>query len=718
MVESKEHDKVIFWMSGSYSVKKLQVRRAIVKEKLGTLTDIRIEFQSSDTKVDIEDLLGQTMTLHLDTTSEIERKFSGHCVSVENLGLFDGYMQLVAEVRPWPWFLTQVRDNRIFQEKTTKEIITEVFGDHGFSDYEWRANAITNKRNYCVQYNETDFDFISRLMQEEGMTYWFNYKDSKAKMVIMDDGSSMTPVEGGADIEYRPRSDSVTGEYIAEFTQQRAVRTGKISLDDYQFVTPKAKLEVKAQEGTTAKHKHKSYEAYDVPGRYRKGDAADTGMGTKFAQARQDAKDTEAMQYRGAGNVPRIATGQTFKLTDHEASAYNKEYLISEAVHYLQTESDYKQDSKRRDLDLGPDPFPEEMAGDVYNCTFGAVLKTNPFRNERTIPWPEIPGLQTALVVGPSGEEIHTDEHGRIKVQFHWDRDGKKNDKSSCWVRVVTPWSGKNWGMIHIPRIGQEVVIQFEDGNPDRPICTGMLYNKDTMPPYTLPANQTQSGIKTNSSKGGGGFNELMFEDKKDEELVRFQAEKDYLGIIKNNADITIGLEKKAEGNLTQTIHNHKTETLLEGSHTFTVEKGDETYTINKGNQTLLIEEGNQTTTIGKGDQTFSIETGSQTIEIKKDKTQTIEGKHTKTITGNDATTVKTGNMTVNVSAGKIEMTAAQKIELKVGGSSIKIDPSGITIKGPMVKIQGDAMAEMKSPLTTVKADGMLTLKGSLTMIN
>ncbi len=629
------------------------------------------------------------------------RKFHGTCVSVENLGLFDGYMQLVAEVRPWPWFLTRVRDNRIFQEKSAKEIIEEVFKDHGFSDFEFKATDTLKKRTYCVQYKETDFDFISRLMEEEGLYYWFDHSGDREQMMIVDGRSGHSPLEKDAKATYKPRSDSTTGEYVAEFTKQRAVRTGKVTLDDYHFVTPKADLQVVQNQNTPSKHNHKSYEIYDYPGRYRAPDKGDTDLGKKYAMVWQEAEDTVAVQYRGAGNLPRIATGRTFTLEEHETKEFNKEYLVTEAVHYIQTQSDYEQQTNRRDLALGPDPFPEEMQGEVYNCTFGTVLAADPYRSERLTPWPKIPGLQTALVVGKAGEEIWTDEHGRIKVQFHWDRVGKKDEKTTCWVRVVTPWSGKNWGMIHIPRIGQEVVIQFEDGNPDRPICTGMLYNKDTMPPYTLPANQTQSGIKTNSSKGGGGFNELMFEDKKGEELVRFQAEKDYIGLTKNHSTVTIGHpetqnEASGDGDLHQTVKNNVVETINDGDRTFTIETGSE-----------IVE----------------IQT-DKTVTIHNDKSETIDNNNTRDVGADDTHTIG-GSQTTNVASNiattagqNIKIEAGAEIELKVGPSSIKITPQSIDIKSPMINIDASTMATMKSNLTTVKADSLLTLKGGLTMIN
>jgi type VI secretion system secreted protein VgrG len=282
---------------------------------------------------------------------------------------------------------------------------------------------------------------------------------------------------------------------------------------------------------------------------------------------------------------------------------------------------------------------------------------------------PFVQGPQTAIVVGKAGEEIWTDKYGRVKVQFHWDREGKNDENSSCWVRVSFPTAGKNWGWVSLPRIGQEVIVSFLEGNPDRPIITGRVYNADQMPPYELPANQTQSGIKTRSSKEGTGdnFNEIRFEDKKDAEEVYVHAEKDFNCVIENNETRKIGLDKKDKGDQTIEIQN------------------DRTVTLNEGNDTLTVKTGNRVTTLDQG---------------------------------NDTKQVKMGDHSVKVDVGKSTTEAMTSIELKVGGNSIKIDQSGITIKGLMVTVQGDTKLDAKSPMTTVNGDGMLTLKGGITMIN
>ena len=711
MAESKPHEHSLVWMSGGYQAQDILLKRAIVREGLSKLTETTVEFQSKNKAVKLEGFVGQAMNVHIMAEGGKERMFTGVCVSAENLGFRDGYGHYVAEVRPWFWMLTRTQDCRVFQEMHVVDIITQVLKDRGFSEIQNRLSDTYEVRAYCVQYRETDYDFVCRLMEEEGIYYYLDNKmdaNKIEKLVLCDGVGGHSPVSGNSTLEYHARdnNDRRREDHIAEWAAEESLTRGKVTLNDFDFMNPTGEQKA-ISTIENGDHRYFKHEVYDYSGHHhgenasvKQASPAKKVVATKQAQVRMEAEAIRHKRWRGAGSVRTLGTGNWFKLQDHPDADANKEYLVTDAIHYIQVSSDFADKDLRHDLDARNMDFPEEMKGDAYACTFGAIPKQDQFRAPLTTPWPEISGLHTAIVVGPSGEEIHTDKYGRIKVQFHWDRKGKKDEKSSCWVRVVTPWSGKNWGMVAVPRMGQEVVIQFEEGDPDRPICSGMLYNEDTMPPYKYPDDQTQVGIRTDSSKDvndAKAYNELMFDDKADSEMMRVQAQKDHQMLIKNKSVVTIGLdevdtgEHDDEGSLSQVVQNHVTETIKDGDHYVTIEKGDEE---------------------------IKIETGSQLLEIKKDKTQTIEGKHTKTITGNDATTVKTGNMTVDVKSGKITMTAAIEIMLKVGESSIKIDNSGVTIKGPIIKIQADGMAEMKSPATTVKGDGMLTLKGGITMIN
>ena len=695
-------------LEGSYSQKPVNLKNARVVEGFSTLTETTIEFLSSNTKLDMQNMLGSEMRLVLADSEAEDRVFTGICVSCEFVGMYQGLCHFVAEVRPWLWFLTRTQESRIFQEKTVIEIIDEVLDAYGFkADLLKEAKASYKPRPYCVQYAETDFDFISRLMEEEGIYYFFKQDGKKLKMVIADGIGAHKPTPKHERIEfkfkemggYRRKQD-----HMFDWAEATGVTTGKVTLNEYDFEKPK-KDQKEISSITKGKHSHKSYEHYRYPGHTRV-----EGTAGELAKVRMEALAVKHQISRGAGNVRTLGAGQTFKLQDHPRAVNNIEYLVVRAVHYIQIESDYEDTETKAPLFDSRIPVDEDNK-DTYRNVIDVIPKSVQYRAEQKTPWPAISGMQTALVTGPSGEEIFTDKYGRIKVQFYWDRLGKKDDKTTCFVRCVMPWTGKDWGMISVPRIGQEVAIQFEEGDPDRPICTGMLYNADTMPPYALADNMTQTGIKTRSTKTGGAdnYNELVFEDKKDAEFIRMHSEKDYFQTIENNAEINIGLDKKDPGDLTQTIHHTKTETIKTGDHLFTVETGNQVIGI-KTDHTKTVE-GKSTTTV-TGDTAVTIEKGAYT--------QTVDtGNVTRKVSkGSETHTVSLGDLSIKASAGKVSIEAGMEISLKVGGNSIVIDQTGVTISGIMVEVAGEATVDMSSPMTSVGGSAMLILDGGTTMIN
>jgi len=694
-------------LSGDAVMSDLLVRAARIDEGLSQLSLITIDFLAKDQKLDLSSILGKQMNLELLALDDGLRKFMGVCVSVEYLGAHEAYGLYQAEVRPFAWFLTRNRDNRVFQGMTTPEIIQSVLGDRGFSSrLKLRLSGSYRARDYCIQYRESDFDFLSRLMEEEGIYYYFAPIGSNEMMVLTDSIGGHDPCTPGT-IEFRHDEPGRRGQmdHFYQWSAMTTATTGKVTLRDYDFEVPSPAPEA-TKEMKRGSQKAADLEHYDYQGHFRK-----AGPGADVSRVRIEAEAVRHKTWTGSCNVRTLATGQTFKLKDHvRADRDGTEYLVTGATVLLQEAEDQV---PVRITQLAPTALDHVTdPQDICRMIVRAVPKTEQFRAPLVTPWPQIGGIQTALVVGPIGEEIHTDKYGRVRVQFHWDRIGKDDEKSSVFVRVMQPWTGKGWGMIAIPRIGQEVVLQFEDGNPDRPLVVGMLYNKDTMPPYALPANMTQTGIKTHSSKLGATdnteFNELVFEDKKGAEFVRLQSERDYFEKIKNNATITVGVETKDKGDMSLTVHRHLTEKVKTGNHTFTVATGnqdifiktDKTETIEgkstltvKGDVTETVEEGNVTRTVKQGNVTETVETGNVTREVK---------------VGNVTEKVTAGNVKIDVTAGSVSITAGQAIELKVGPSSIKIDQTGVTIKGPFLKLEGTAMAEMKSPLTTVKADAML----------
>ncbi len=685
------HNKIVFEnrllrMEGSYAAPDLFIKSAVVREGLSRLTETTVEFLSNDRALKLETVVGYDMQVLIETQDKRLRRFPGTCVSAEYLGLYQGFGHFTAQLRPWLWMLTRNRDNRIFQDRSTPEIISDILADNGFSsNLKSRLSNAYPKREYCVQYGESDFDFLGRLMEEEGIYYYFVADDARQIMVLADGLGGHDPIEGGSKVAFQFREANYRrdDDHVFEWAAIEYVTSGKVSMTDYNFETPTAALRARKSR-PSGKHQHRDQEIYRYPGHYR-----DLGRGTDLAGVRMEAEAARHRRWSGAGNLRTLAVGATFTLDGHPRVDDDSQFLVTEATHYLQVETDYEDADTTEMTILGNRLAFDASNRDAYRCVFGVMSRDTQFRAPQTTPWPAIPGMQTAVVTGPPGKEIHTDKHGRIKVQFHWDRKGEGNDNSSCWVRTVMPWSGRGWGMVALPRVGQEVVIQFEEGDPDRPVCTGMLYNAATMPPFTLPDNMTQSGIRTNSSEGGGGFHELMFEDKKDEELVRFQSEKDFQQIVKNNAEISIGVEKQDGGDLTQTIHRHKTETLKTGNMSFTVEAGDESRSIS-GKQAEDVG-GNRETEIG-GSDSLEIGAGRDTSVATSDRLETGTG-----ITHKAGTT--------------IDLEAAAKITLKVGGSTIELTPAGVTIKAPMIQIDGSGMTE-------VKGGGALILKGGMTLIN
>jgi type VI secretion system secreted protein VgrG len=709
-------------MEGSYPDEGLALIGATVAEGLSELTCITAEFVCSNRALKLEDIVGKKMRVVMDPPTGPKRVFPGTCVSVEYLGADRGPGHFCAEIRPWLWFLTRTRECRVFQDKTVPDIIRQILGDYGFSsDLDDLLTGSYETREYLVQYRETDFDFLSRLMEEVGIYYFFTEKDNREKMVLLDDLGAHKTVTGTAKIPFISRGSDVTRQepHIFDWTSAERAVSGKVTLADYDFTRPTADMK-SVKEMPSGVHTLNDREIYDYPGHYR-----NTAVGNNRARVRMQAEAVRHKTASGQGNITNLGVGLTFTLDGHPRKADDVKHLVTQAVHRLVlTGTDLPAVRPNGPLHgalaqmaKGPDP---------YEVSFRTIPASEQFRAPLKTPWPEIAGVHTARVVGPSGEDIFTDEYGRIKVQFHWDRLGKKDDKSSCFVRTMMPWTGKNWGMIAIPRIGQEVVIHFEEGNPDRPIAIGMLYNADTMPPYELPGNMTQSGIKTNSSKGGGGFNELMFEDKKDSELVRFQSERDYQQIVKNDAKITVGLEHKDKGDMDVTVHRHLTETLDTGDHTFKIAEGSQKIDIKKdkketiegksdltvtGNVSQTVKTGNVSQTVKTGNVTVSIDKGNLSEAIKM-------GNAERTLDmGNEKTTLKLGNRTVDVKLGKIDEKAMQGITLTCGGSSIKIDPMGVTIKGPMIKIEASGILQAKGAMTQIQSQ-LLILKGSMTMIN
>lgn len=686
---------------------KLFVKAATVTEQLGQPFEIEMDLLSPDESLDFDKLLGHEVTLSVALDDGSSRPFHAFIVQFSQLGRLGEYVTYHARAVPWLWFLTRTADCRIFQTKSVPDIVKQVFREQGYTDVKDTLTKTYRTRDYCVQYRETDFNFVQRLMEEEGIYYYFKHTDSSHTLVMADSYSGHETFPDYDSIEYFPPSDNAVREkdHIHDWHLSRDVQPGKYVVMDYDFTKPRAVL--KTQYVQKRDFPKSDAEMFDYPGGFTV-----SAEGDHYARARLEALQSRHERMNGAGNARGLATGSLFKLTGYPRKDQNKEHLIVAATHRLHA----------GDYESGTNGAPPD-----YQCSFEAVDAKEPFRTAMTTHKPTVGGPQTATVVGPSGEEIFTDKYGRVKVQFHWDREGTRNEKSSCWVRVSQIWAGKNWGWMSIPRMGQEVVVDFLEGDPDQPLITGRVYNQDNMPPYELPANKTQSGLKTRSSLNGTAenFNEIRFEDKKGSEQLFIHAEKNQDIEVENDETHSVGHDRsKTVGNdeITHVKHN-RTETVdndesitISSNRTESVGK-DESITIGQNrsenvsdNESISIGKDrsvtvgeNQTLTVGK-DQSSSIGADrsldvskDETINIGKNQSLTVAEKRTTSVGKDDALSI----------GKKLMIDAGDQIVIQTGSASITLKKDGtITIKGKDITLDG-------SGKINVKAASDVVIKGS-----
>jgi type VI secretion system secreted protein VgrG len=600
------------------------------KEKLGELFEYELELLSEHGSLDPDKLLGESVTVGVSLPEGQWRHFNGHVARFGQHETLDGFAVYRATLRPWLWFLTRAANCRIFQHASAPDIVKQVFRDQGFSDFADRLAGQYAVREYCVQYRETDFDFASRLMEEEGIYYYFTHGNGKHTLVLADSPSAHEPFPGFASVPYHPESggtDKTRTGHIHEWAVGREVQPGAHALTDYDFKKPKADLLVKS--ALPMPHAHAGYERFDYPGRY-----AEVGDGEGLVRRRMEQRRAEFEGCAGRGNARGLGAGHRFKLTGHRREAQNRDYLVVSA-------------DCRIKLDAYIATANPAGEGEMFHCTFAAIESAQTYRPPRLTPKSVVQGPQTAVVTGPAGEEIYTDPYGRVKVQFHWDRYGNRDENSSCWIRVAQPWAGQHWGMVALPRIGQEVVVEFLEGDPDRPLVTGSVYNHGQMPPYPLPENAHLSTIKSNSTKGGGGFNEIRFNDKKGKEQIFIHAERDQDVRVKSNAYEWVGGE----------------------SHLIV-------------NADLLEQVGGNRHSTVKGNHNEEVK-GTASLKAGQDLQQKVGMKH-----------ALDAGQEIHLKAGmNVVIEAGGSITLKAGGGFIVVGPAGVTISGTPVLINSGGSA-------------------------
>ncbi len=669
---------------------KALLRSMSVREELGRPFEYKVEFLSTQRDIAPSSALGAKMSVSLKIDEQNKRYFHGLVSQFMNVGPRGQFQLYWVTLRPWIWFLQYAGDCRIFQKKDLTAILKAVFSDrHGLSDHKIVLNGVSDPYEYCVQYRESDFDFVSRLMEREGVYYYVAHEAQKHVIHILNTMADHPSIIGETTLPYRPPGEAYVGlEHVHSWRHQVQIQTGKVLLKDFDFEKPRTDLLV-AQSGTKS-HPFGNLEFFDYPGKY-----LEVQGGDRYAKLRLEEKQAGYTQIEGSSNCMRLATGYTFTLDEHPRSSENAKYLI--------TGTEIEIESGEIEQFSGAD--------NRFELKFKAVRATDVFRPQRTTPKPVIFGPQTAIVTGPSDGasdiDVWTDVHGRVKVQFHWDRLGQNDDQSSCWIRVSQSWAGKSWGAIHLPRIGQEVIVEFLEGDPDQPIITGRVYNNEQKTPYVLPDHGTQSGIKSRSTPQGDttGFNELRFEDKKGEEEVYFHAEKNFTRVVENSDSETIGFDKKDPGDQTIKVFNNQ---VIEIGH----------QEANEGSQTETIFR-HRTTTLKEGSDTLKIEKGFRETEIQKHDHLTLKE-------GNQEITIKVGDQIIKISQGKCSIEAATEISLVCGASSIKLTPSSIQISSTDIAISADASASMKGGISLslsgavlqAKADGMMEIKGGIVQIN
>lgn len=470
-----------------------------------------------------EDILGRRVTITIALPGFKERYLNGFISAFEQSGRDRRFTYYRAQMAPWLWFLGRTASCRMFQDKTVLEIITKVFQDLGFTDYRNATEETYETREYCVQYRETALNFVSRLMEQYGIFYFFEHDKDKHTLVLADSTSVYQECPDQAQVRFTQITGPLEDEdSISDFSVRYELRPGKYALTDYNFETPTTDLGASLPSTVTVGGNER-LEIYDYPGEY-----LDRSAGETLARIRMEEEEAAYTVARGVSNCRAFVSGYKFTLTDHYRDDFNQAWTLLGIQHAASVGGSY----------YGADRAAEP---ENYTNTFSAIPASAPFRPPRVTPRPVVQGPQTAVVAGKAGEEIWVDKYGRVKVQFHWDRESQADETSSCWIRVSQLWAGKNWGAMWIPRIGQEVIVDFLEGDPDQPIITGRVYNAVEMPPYELPAERTKSTIKSYSSKGGGGFNEIRFEDKKGSEQIFIHAQNRQDNRVRGNSYETVG---------------------------------------------------------------------------------------------------------------------------------------------------------------------------------
>jgi len=616
-----------------------------------------LQLAATNASIDFSKILGQPAAVTISLPNGTPQYFHGIVTSFrQGAQETTGSTTYYARLEPWFALLRMNVQQRIFQNQSTLQIIKSIFSDLNLSDFKDSTTGSYTAREYCVQYGETTFAFISRLLESEGIFYFFTHAAGAHTMVLADDASAFAALPSDATLQFSPTSRSWEQmDALLEGSLHQQVVAASVAADDFNFITPTTDLYSKTSGSSSAAFSN-VLAIYQYPGLFQAKDAGDTSTGLSLTSLEADQQ-----HLTGSSQNRLFHAGYKFTLAGHYRSDANADYVLRSVEHHY------------------------TLQNNAYSNRFVTFPSSIQFRPAMVTPRPIIAGVQTAIVTGKSGEEIWTDQYGRIKLKFHWDQSTAQDDTSSCWVRVSQAWAGQQWGSIYLPRVGQEVVVQFLDGNPDRPLVTGSVYNGQQTVPYALPANQTRSTIKSSSSKGNAGYNELCFEDKAGSEEIYLQAQKD----------------------LNVTVLNDQTSTIT-NNRTTTVSQKDDSLTVSQGNRTIAVSQGNETHTVG----------GKRDLTVTGNESHTNQAKFTQTVSGDFSLSIS-GNLTISVD-GSISIKSGTSFDNQAGTSlSHKAGTSLTAQASTAISLESDGTMSSKANATnTVQSSGITEIKGSLVKIN
>jgi type VI secretion system secreted protein VgrG len=661
-------------------------------------------------EVDFFPYLGQAATITMNVAGSPVRYFNGMIATSRFLNIATTGYRYEITLAPWLQKLSRNLDYNIFQNLNALDIIQAVFSSRSCADFDLTklSNTTLNIREYCVQYRESDFAFISRLMEEEGIYYFFKHSDGKHVMVLCDGRRShaASAYPSLPFIEHTGAARAWTACVNAWHEQVSTGLEGDVALRDFFFVNPT--LQVAGSYAAGEKISTETAEVYDYPGGFN-----ENSLGNELSQTRLEAARRERRLYLGSGEAPALACGDILTLDDHWAPRFSQDYLIVGLRHSAS----------------GQNFASTGVQSELAEVHIEAIPAATQWRAPLTTPKPVARGPETAIVTGPDGEILYTDKYGRVKVRFHWDRSTSAPDKTTCFIRVSNGSAGNGFGVVMLPRIGQEVIVDFLDGDPDRPMITGRVYNgsqlvPDSLPDYQsvpsqatgLPDNKTvqmwrsQTVGSTGSYDGAEtppsspSYNEISMEDNGGSERLYFYAQR------VREAWVRLDDLLKVERDQTRSIRRNRTTNIM-NNDTITIEKGDESHTVSQGKRVTSIQQ-NEELTVVQGDMKTTVSAGDRSTTVSE---------------GNDATKVSMGDMSIDVAMGNyslktdmgsVNVEAMQQIVLKVGQSSITITQEGVTIQGMMLSSQAQVSLEAKGLMIDIEGSALTTVKGGIVMIN